>query len=308
MAPLPGSADAAPVRSPFRPSALTDGPFTTSTATAAGVTRNALRGPAWRQLFRGVWIAAQLPVDRSTWLAAARLVLPVDAVLCLWSALDLLGFDLRAPDDVVVHAAFDHKPPRTRSGMQLRQLALHPTDALRRGGWLVTSPLRTAFDCARLLPFVEAVVVVDALAHAQVIGLEDLAAYAGDRPAVRSVRQVGKVLAAADRRSESPMETRLRLLLVAAGVHGLVPQWTVRTATGRFVARLDLAIPELKIAIEYDGAWHWKQRRSDDRRRDAVRGLDWTVLVFSAEDYYRHPDQLVRDVVAAIARASSRSA
>lgn len=48
------------------PEQLRQGPFTARTAAAAGVSRHALRGPAWRQLFRGAWIASDLPLDRIT--------------------------------------------------------------------------------------------------------------------------------------------------------------------------------------------------------------------------------------------------
>jgi very-short-patch-repair endonuclease len=45
----------------------------------------------------------------------------------------------------------------------------------------------------------------------------------------------------------------------------------------------------VKPAVEYDGAWHWKQRREDDRRRAALRELRWEVLVFDSHDVYADP-------------------
>lgn len=286
------------------PPELTTGPFTSRTARAAGVSRHALTGPAWRRLFRNVWLAAHLPVDRATWLAAARLVLPVDAVLCGLSAADCYGVDVRRQDDVEVHAAFADTVPRQRAGMRLRRLMLAADEVVAIGGWLVTTPMRTAFDCARWLPTTEAVVVVDALAHAGLIDLEGLLAFAALHPGVRWVRRVAGVVALADARSESPMETRLRLLLTRAGFVGLEPQFVVRALSGAFVARVDLAFPAARVAVEYDGAWHWEQRRQDDRRRDALRDLGWTVIVVSAEDYYGNPDAIIRRVAAALRTAA----
>ncbi len=288
------------------PDSLTRGPFTARTAAAAGVTRNGLRTPAWRRLFRGVWIAAHLPLDRSTWLAAARLVLPVDAVLCGLSAVDQYGVDVRREDDVDVHAAVAGPVvPQQRRGVRIRQLALAGDEVQVIGRWLVTTPLRTAFDCARWLPFVDAVVVADALAHARLFELDALAAFAKEHPGVRWVTRVARVVQYADARAESPMETRLRLLLVLAGFTGIEPQFVVRNAGGGFVARLDLAFPEHRVAVEYDGAWHWKQRREDDRRRDAVRALGWTVIVVSADDYYRNPQDIIRRVREELARSAA---
>jgi very-short-patch-repair endonuclease len=285
------------------PDALMTGAFTTHTAECHGVTR--LRPPTWRQLLRNVWIAAHLPIDRATWLAAARLVLPVDAVLCGLSAVDAYEVDVRQLDDMTVHAAFDGQVPRRRKGMVLRQLALRPEEATTRGGWLVTTPLRTAFDCARWLPLVEAVVVIDALAHAGYFGVDELLAFAAAHPGWRWVTRVAKAAMLADPRSESPMESRLRLLLVRAGLTGLQPQLEVFAPDGSFVGRLDLAFEAQKVAVEYDGAWHWRQRRADDRRRDAVRALGWTVIVVSAEDFYGDPAGIVARVCAALATAAA---
>lgn len=287
------------------PAALTSGPFSTRTAMEHGVTSDMLRGPSWRQLFRGVWIVASAVLDRTTWLQAARLVLPVDAVLCGLSAAGAWGADVRTADDVTVHAAFADTVPRQRRGMRLRQLLLRADEVVSRDGWLVTTPLRTAFDCARWLPLVDAVVVADALAHAGLIETADLITFAQQHPGLRWVRRVGDVVRLADGRSESPMETRLRLLLLGAGLDGLEPQFVVRNSAGSFVARVDLAFVGAKVAVEYDGAWHWRQRRADDRRRDALRDLGWTVLVVSAEDYYRFPRSIVARIEQALRDAAA---
>jgi len=158
--------------------------------------------------------------------------------------------------------------------MQLRQLALKNDEVVRSGRWLVTTPLRTAFDCSRWLPRVDSVVVVDALAHAGLIDLDDLLTFAARHPGVRWVRRVASVVAVADPLSESPMESRLRLLLVQAGFTGVRSQLDVRDEAGRFVGRLDLAFEESRVAVEYDGAWHWTRRRADDRGRLAANRRD----------------------------------
>jgi very-short-patch-repair endonuclease len=101
------------------------------------------------------------------------------------------------------------------------------------------------------------------------------------------------------------MESRVRLLLVKGGLPRPVSQVSVYDAQGRFVGRLDLALPGTKVAVEYDGAQHWQQRRADDRRRDALRALGWTVLVFSAADYYQESERLVHEVRAAVARQAA---
>jgi very-short-patch-repair endonuclease len=100
------------------------------------------------------------------------------------------------------------------------------------------------------------------------------------------------------------MESRLRVLLVRAGIHSLRPQVVVRDAD--FTARLDLADEQLMVAAEYDGSDHWMQRREDDRRRDRLRALGWTIIVVSAEDYYSSPTGIITSVRAALAAARRR--
>jgi very-short-patch-repair endonuclease len=183
-------------------------------------------------------------------------------------------------------------------------MAFAPDEVIVLGNWLVTTAVRTAFDCARLLPLVEAVVVVDAMVHGGLITIDALLEFGRAHPGIRFVRQIPRVVELADAGSESPMESRTRLVLVLGGLPKPRTQVEVRAPDGQFVARLDMAYPEAKLAIEYDGAWHWQQRRQDDRRRDALRALGWTVLVFSADDIYRHPGAVVAAVQAALRNAA----
>ncbi|WP_222263215.1 endonuclease domain-containing protein [Modestobacter marinus] len=78
-------------------------------------------------------------------------------------------------------------------------------------------------------------------------------------------------MALADGRAESPPESRLRVLLTMAGLPP-VPQWSVRRADGVFIARVDLAYPAVRLAVEYDGAWHGEpgQLGRDRRRLNAL--------------------------------------
>lgn len=167
----------------------------------------------------------------------------------------------------------------------------------------VTTSLRTAFDCARWIPLVEAVVVADALAHQERITAKELTAYRFGHPGLRGSKQVDRVADLMDGRSESPMETRLRLVLVLGGLPQPEPQHVIEDANGNFVARSDLAYVQARVVVEYDGAWHFEQRRADDRRRAAIRDEGWHVIVVSAEDM-RAPDAIVAEVRRALAKAA----
>jgi len=100
-------------------------------------------------------------------------------------------------------------------------------------------------------------------------------------------------LSLADPRAESPRETALRLLLVAAGLPRPESQVEVRDGV-RFVARLDLAWPQARVAIEYDGAHHrgFLQHSRDLERHNALRALGWIVIQVDAR-LMSQPDRLV---------------
>jgi len=57
---------------------------------------------------------------------------------------------------------------------------------------------------------------------------------------------------------------------------------------------VDLAYPELTVAIEYDGMWHGERRAFlDDRRRlNRLLAAGWVVLHVTADDL-EHPERLL---------------
>lgn len=75
----------------------------------------------------------------------------------------------------------------------------------------------------------------------------------------------------------------------------------VLDAHGRFVARVDLALPDLRLAIEHDGqAVHERPGvfTSDRRRQNALVAAGWTVLRFTAADLRRGAAPAVAQVLA----------
>nr|WP_239520910.1 DUF559 domain-containing protein [Blastococcus saxobsidens] len=85
------------------------------------------------------------------------------------------------------------------------------------------------------------------------------------------------------------------------------PQHTIRDAAGEFVARVDLAFPESRVAIEYDGAWHAEpgQFRRDRRRLNRLVEAGWTVLHVTAADL-RDPEALIARIRALVDRPRAR--
>ena len=70
-----------------------------------------------------------------------------------------------------------------------------------------------------------------------------------ENPSVAGIRRYARVTSLADGNSGSPQESRLRARLVLAGLPRPQTQVSVFDRSGRFVARVDLAWPALKVAV-----------------------------------------------------------
>jgi hypothetical protein len=78
--------------------------------------------------------------------------------------------------------------------------------------------------------------------------------------------------------ARSPRETRLRLLLVRAGLPEPMINWTLLDSDGEFVAEVDLAYPRYRVCPEYDGRVHAEDSRQfarDADRWDRIRAEGW---------------------------------
>jgi hypothetical protein len=291
------------MRKPLVPDQLRSGPFTTAQARTYGVSRSALRSAPWRNVFRDVWVHDDVPDSRALRFAAVRLVLPDGAFVCGLTAAWLYGIDVQdRRQDLIWYGSRTGRKLRTRPGCLCREITVCDADLQLVDGVYVTIPVRTVFDCGRWLSLIEGVVVADALLHAGLVTPAQLARYAQSHRRLRGVRQIDVIVELADPKSESPMETRVRLLLVLAGLPPPTAQLIIRDRAGRIVARADLGYEAARLLVEYDGALHWEQRRADDRRRDLLRELGWEIVVVSSEDYYRTPELIVSRVRTALSK------
>lgn len=293
-------------RHPARPDALRGRIFRGSTVLRAGeLTRGQLRSSAWRRLFPDVYACASLPVGHRLRAQAVGTLLLPGAVLSGRSAAVLWGVDLAGPDDDVECTVPVTCRAGTAGGVRVTRRTVPDGDVVTRGGVRVTTQLRTALDLARIQPLEEAVIAVDQFLRIRRIPVADLrlAAAGLTGPGCRSVRRAA---AESDGLAQSPQETRLRLRLHASHLPSPVAQYEVRDARG-FVARVDLAWPEARVAVEYDGWWHGERQNvpTDRRRLNRLTAAGWTVIFATADDV-TDPVRLVAQIGAALAAAALR--
>jgi very-short-patch-repair endonuclease len=260
-------------------------PFRGSAATAAGLlTPGVLRGPRFRRLFPDIYVPAGAEVDLGLLSRAAYLLVAGRGGLGGHSAAELLGAGC-APVGTPAEVVMPHRL-RAHPMLLARQDEI-PADELQElDGLVVTTPLRTAYDLGRRAPLVEAVVAVDALAHVHRVDPHEVLVLARRHLGARGSAQLPQVVELADRRADSPMETRIRLALQ---FHGL-PRPELQHPVGPYV--LDLAYPAVRIAVEYNGRDHLDPDRAlrDLEREAYLTAAGWIVLRFGAYIVMRRPD------------------
>lgn len=95
------------------------------------------------------------------------------------------------------------------------------------------------------------------------------------------------------------MESRLRLLIVFAGLPEPRANLILRGADGEWQRRFDLACEQGKILIEYDGRQHAYddgQWGRDIDRREELDGRGWRLIVVRGVDIYRRPERTLRRI------------
>jgi very-short-patch-repair endonuclease len=277
------------------------GVFVGSHAVAEGwLTRGQLRRRGYRRLVHGVYADPDLPFDHQLKCRGVALLLPADAVISGHSAAAWYGAPFAGVNDpVTVVRTGDVKWDGPR-GVRVHQTVLRPGDRAIVDGLPLATPLRTAWDVASLEPLATAVAALDGMVRDGAIGLPELRLMARGGTGRYGAARVRRAVPLVDPRAESAPESRVRVALVLAGL-APEPQYEVR-ACGRFVARVDFAWPEAKVALEYEGAYHFEDGQivRDEERMDRLRAAGWFVIRISAADL-RNLDAVVARIRIALA-------
>lgn len=192
------------------------------------------------------------------------------------------------PLEVVV--AHNKTPPRT-VGVRGRRLATEHAATWRIHGVAVVDPVAALFGSAPSLSLNAAVVLFDAILTtadnyprrhrgSPVVTRAEIERRLIEWGSFHGCRTMRAALELARERVESPKETETRLMVLAAGLPEPVVQYDVRDGD-MIIARLDLAYPRWKIAIEYEGDGHRvdkHQWRIDIRRQRELEDRGWIVI------------------------------
>lgn len=266
-------------------------PFTLAHARDAGITDHQLRclvnEQAIRRVVRGVYAPTDLADTLEMRCTAVGLVVPPHQIVCDRTAAWLHGVDVLGLTDKVVLPPVEVCTLRGRSvselaGVDGRTRDLLPVDLMQVGGLWVTTPLRTALDLGCGLGKHRALGGLDAFMRHHGVTQWEMRRELPRFRRRRGVIQLRFLIPLADPRAESPRESWVRLDIHLEGFPAPVLQfWVHRDGTP--IYRLDLAWPEHRVAVEYDGEdWHLRteeQRERDDKRRTWLRRQGWTIIV-----------------------------
>lgn len=289
------------------PEHLAGVPFTRRAGLESGLGATRLRGRDLQRPFHGVRTAGGQPLTLWERAEALRLNLAPEAFLCSVTAALLVGAPLpaRLERDQRLHVAVPapHRAPCGR-GVVGHQAQLATADVRHCRGLQMSTPERLWCELASVLSLEDLVAVGDYLISRShpLTSRERLADAVARFPGRRGLRALRRALELVDGRSESRKESVLRVILEEGGLIGFVPNpWT--TTSGGYHYRLDLALPALKIAIEYQSDYHRtpEQFRADMTRISRLQADGWEVIQVNADDLLDRHELLrrIRRVIAA---------
>jgi hypothetical protein len=241
----------------------------------------------------------------------------VDAVLSHTTGLlefDVPIWDLDLSDTHVTR--LDGKIGRQEAGVRQHAGTIESGDVIHRNGIAVMSPTRLGLEVTTVADVEHSLVAVNHLLHVGHTTLEALA----DR--YRTMSQwpntliTDLVLRLANPKIESVGESRSFHLCYSHRIPMPEPQYEIRDASGRVVARVDFAWPELGVFLEFDGKVKYEkllkdgERASDvvlrEKEREAMicRLTGWTCIRITWADLER-PERTAELIRQALFAATS---
>jgi hypothetical protein len=275
-------------RRPFSPRE----PFPRFRALQAGIPRATVDSPAFRRLLHGIIVDADVPDSALLRVKAALACYFDDAFASHASAARVWRVPVQTrPGEHVTVSDDTHRLRRLGVTSHHR---LGAATAVRHG--VRVSILADLFvELAEELPLVELVVAGDWMVRRHGVRIKDLRRAAASAPG-RAGRLARQAVRFVRRKVDSPMESRLRMLVVLAGLPEPVVNMSVHDVDGEPVRRFDLSWPEVRVIVEYDGRHHVErieQWEADLDRREEIDDEGWRILVVVAAGIYTDPGRTV---------------
>jgi very-short-patch-repair endonuclease len=272
-----------------------------------GIPLSDLLGPGFTRLFHDTYVGSGQMITLRLRASTIMKRLPAATHVSHHTAVRLWGGV--APDSTDIHVSMGSRESRCRRAGVAAHLGTSAAQTAICDGVQTSTPVQAFLDLASVgVNLVDLVIAGDSLVKANDLDPQQFVvaadAYQG-RNARRARRAASFVRAGVD----SPMETRLRLLIVLAGLPEPEVNVIVRIAGGKWRWRFDLCYPEYKLIIEYDGrqhAYHAEQWSHDLNRREWLDQEDWRIVIVISEGIYGEPLRTLQRVRAALEERGAR--
>ena len=285
------------------PDPFASAPFASTEARAAGISESRLRASDLFAPMRGVRVPQPAEDSLGARLLSYRVHMVLGEYFSHLTAARLYEIPLPRMQEntpslhVSVHAP--DFPPRVR-GVIGHRLFVPITPRIRKG-FPVISPARTWTQLAAILAYEDLVVAGDHLVRRKrpLCSLVELSAAVVSLGPARGARAARRAIVDIRPGTDSPMETRLRMLLVAAGLPEPIIGYTVKNRDGDFIATPDLCYVAERIAIEYEGSIHQTDAHvfaEDIERRELLEDAGWLVIRVIKGHIFDNPHWLAERV------------
>lgn len=288
--------------------------FTTRDALDSGVTSSRMRRTDLLRPAQGVRMKVAIQADPSSFQAnpsalqadpsslclAIQQSLPAHSRFCGVTAAQLLGVPLPhyAARGARIHVAV----PAPATAPTGRAIAGHSFDAslgdsMAMNGLRISSAEHTWYELAATLWLLDLVAAGDYLIHDDkpFTTREGLASLHNSFAGRRGIRRARQALELLNEYSESPQESKLRVILIHGGISATAN--LPITTSGGYNYRVDLAIPERLLVIEYQSdKYHMDAAafRRDMTRISRLEADGWYVIQFNANDLYNSAEVCAR--------------
>jgi hypothetical protein len=272
-----------------------------------GIALSDLLGPNFTRLFHDTYVSSGQMINLRLRASTIMKRLAVATHVSHHTAVRLWGGV--APDSADIHVSMASREARCRRAGVAAHLGNPTAQTTICDGLRISTPVQAFLDLASAgIGLVDLVIAGDSLVKANDLDpMQFIAAANADqgRNAKRALRAASLIRRGVD----SPMETRIRLLIVFAGLPEPQVNFILRFAGGTWRWRFDLCYPECKLIIEYDGRQHAfdaDQWIHDLERREWLDQDGWRIIVVVSEDIYGRPPRTLQRVRTALVDRGAR--
>lgn len=285
------------------------GLITRDEALAVGIDDRAIQrrldSGEWVRVHPGVYLVASTPRSWEQSLVAACLAAGDSAVVSHRAAALVWGFAPFRARLVEISVPYESSP-RLDDVLVHRSGDLDESWIVVHEGVRVTNPLRTMLDLGAVIRhpvFVErAFDIAQGKRLITLAGAEAVLDRFG-RKGRRGTGALRSIVAARVGEPEPPgvFEAQFGTMLRQLNVPPSVPEYEIRDASGRVVARVDRAFPEVRLVVEADGYGPhgtFGAFQRDRTRANRITGMGWGYLAYTYADARLRPEAVCQEIAA----------